>query len=61
MLAKLCKVVGAYIFIVNNKTLLCTLDHYSNFSVVRKMESMSAKTWYKQSKLSLLSLAYPRN
>ena len=33
--------VGTDIFIVNNDTLLCIVDYYSKFMVVKKVESMS--------------------
>ena len=37
------EVAGTYICMVNNENLLCIVDYYSKFLVVKKMEMMSAK------------------
>ena len=41
LLTKLKEVVSPDIFFINNKALLCIVDYYSKFPVVKKIESIS--------------------
>ena len=43
VLAKLCEVVGADIFMITNEHLLSIVDYYSNFPAVKNVESISAE------------------
>ena len=40
--AKPCKIAGADIFSVNNETLLCIVEYYSNFPVMKRADRLSA-------------------
>ena len=48
---KLWKVVGADIFSIKNKTLLCIVDYYSKFPLVRKAGSLTADDLVKAAKI----------
>ena len=41
--AKPFKVVGADIFMINNKNLSCIVEYYSKFPVIKRMENLSTK------------------
>ena len=41
--AKLWEIVGIDIIMINNENLLCIVDYYTKFLVVKKVESMLAK------------------
>ena len=34
--------MGTDIFMLNNETILCTVDHYSNFPIMMKVDNLSA-------------------
>ena len=36
------KAVGADVFVVNNRTLLCIVDYHSKFPIAKKVSSLSA-------------------
>ena len=52
--------VGADIFFVKNKTLLCIVDSYSKFSIVKKLTVSQLMTWLKQPRLYSQSLDSPQ-
>ena len=42
LLTKPLEIVGAAIFLRNNKTLLCIVDYYSKFPIMKRAEELSA-------------------
>ena len=60
--AKPWEVVGTDASMINNENLLCIVDYYSKFPVVKKVENLAAKDLIQAAKwLYLLSLACPKN
>ena len=59
--AKLWKVVGADIFMVNNETILCIVDYYSKFLVVKKKEGMLDEDLIWASTVVFAKFGLPKN
>ena len=50
------EVIGANIFMANNKTLLCIADYYSKFLILKKVGSLSAMICYKWPRYFLMNM-----
>ena len=59
ILAKPWEVVGSDIFMVNNETLLCIVDYYSKFPVVKKVENMLVEDLIQATKAVFIKLGLP--
>ena len=54
------EVVGAHIFMVNNKSLLCIVDYYSKFPIVKKVAGLSAADLLKIAMLIFAEYGLPK-
>ena len=61
VLVKPWEVVGTDIFMVNNKNVLCIVDYYSKFLVMKKVESMSPEDLIKAIKVIFGKFGLPKN
>ena len=59
VLAKPLEVVGTSIFIISNEHLLCIVDYYSKFPVVKKVKGMSAKDLVQTIKVVITEFGSP--
>ena len=55
------EVVGTDALIINNKCLLCIVDYYSIFAVIKKMESLSAKELIWAGRVVFAEFGLPKN
>ena len=60
VLTKLWEVVDTDIFKASNETLLCIVDYYSKFPLVKKVESISAEDLIWATKVVLAEFGLPR-
>ena len=54
------EVVGAHIFMIYGKTLLCIVDYYSKFPIVKKVNSLSADNLVQMAKLIFAEYGFQR-
>ena len=54
------EVVGAEIFVINNKNILCIVENYSKFPVVNKISSLSANGLACAVKMTFSEFGLPR-
>ena len=55
------EVVGADIFSIKNYTLLCIVDYYSRFPVIKKADSLTADDLVKAAMIVFIELDFQRN
>ena len=58
---KLWKVVGADIFMINNENLLCIVDYYRKFPVIKKVESLSPEDLLWAVRIVFSEFGLPKN
>ena len=54
------EVVGADVFMINNKTLLCIVDYHSKFPIVKKVKALSADDLVQTTKLIFAEYGLPK-
>ena len=59
-LCRLRELVGAYIFSIHNNTLLCIVDYYSKFPIMKKADGLSADDLFREMKIVFTQFGLPK-